>query len=125
MTPSGTTLLGLVKHLAYVEYGWFCDTFGRASESLEFDLADPDADWRIEPNETTAEIIALYGRARVAANLAVDEVPLDTRGTAWFGDAVSMRWVLIHMIEETCRHVGHMDIIRESIDGVTGDHNRD
>ena len=45
-------------------------------------------------------------------------------GTAWWGDQVSMRWVLIHEVEETARHAGHMDILRELIDGATGDHNR-
>jgi hypothetical protein len=53
---------------------------------------------------------------------AIDEVDLDTTGTAWFGDPVSMRWVLIHMIEDTVRHAGHMGIVRELIDGATGDH---
>ena len=55
----------------------------------------------------------------------IDEVDLDELGTAWSGEAVSLRWVLIHMIEETARHVGHMDVLRELIDGATGDHNRD
>ena len=125
MTPSGTNLLGLVKHLASVEYGWFCDTFGRKGESIPFDEDDPEADMRAEPHETTAAIVEYYGRARAAADLVIDEVDLDDVGTAWFGDAVSMRWVLIHMIEETARHAGHMDILRELIDGATGDHPRD
>jgi uncharacterized damage-inducible protein DinB len=122
MTPSGTNLLGLVKHLASVEYGWFCETFGRESESIPFDEDDPDADMRAEPDETTAEILAYYGRARAAADRAIDELDVDVVGTAWFGEAVSMRWVLIHMVEETARHAGHMDILRELIDGATGDH---
>lgn len=125
MVPSGTSMLGLVKHLASVEYGWFCETFGRESDSVLFDEADPDADMRAEAHETTADIVAYYGRARAAADRVIDEVDLDTTGTAWFGDAVSMRWVLIHMIEETARHAGHMDIMRELIDGATGDHLRD
>jgi hypothetical protein len=58
----------------------------------------------------------------VAANQVIAETDLDTTGTAWFGEAVSMRWVLIHMIEETARHAGHLDIVRELIDGATGDH---
>ena len=124
MTPSGTSLLGLVKHLAGVEYGWFCQTFGREVEPLPFDEDDPDADLRVEPHESTADIIAFYGRARAAADRAIDELEVDALGTAWFGDQVSMRWVLIHMIEETARHAGHMDILRELIDGATGDHNR-
>jgi len=122
MTPSGTSLLGLVKHLASVEYGWFCDTFGRESESIPFDEADPDADMRAAPHESTADILEYYRRARAAADQVIDELDVDDLGVAWFGDGVSMRWVLIHMIEETARHTGHMDIVRELIDGTTGDH---
>jgi uncharacterized damage-inducible protein DinB len=121
MVPSGTSLLGLVKHLAAVEYSWFCETFGRETESLPFD-DDPDADLRVEPHETTDDILQFYGRARAAADGVIEEVAVDETGTAWFGDAVSMRWVLIHMIEETARHAGHLDILRELIDGATGDH---
>ncbi len=125
MTPSGTNLLGLVKHLGSVEYGWFCETFGRESEAIPFDANEPDADMRAGPDEATADIIAYYARARAAADRVIDEVDLDDVGTAWFGEAVSMRWVLIHMIEETARHTGHMDILRELIDGATGDHRPD
>jgi len=124
MTPSGTNLLGMVKHLAAVEYAWFCETFGRETEPLPFDPDDDDADLRVRPDETTADIVAFYGRARAAADRAIDELDVDDLGTAWFGDAVSMRWVLIHMVEETARHAGHMDVLRELIDGATGDHPR-
>jgi uncharacterized damage-inducible protein DinB len=122
MVPSGTSLLGLVKHLAAVEYGWFCDTFGRDAEPLPFDDDDPDADLRIEPGETTEDVLAFYGRARAAADQAIDELNVEDTGTAWFGEAVTMRWVLIHMVEETARHAGHVDILRELIDGMAGDH---
>jgi hypothetical protein len=125
MTPSGTNLLGLVKHLAAVEYAWFCQTFGRETEPLPFDDVDANADLRVSPNETTQDILAFYARARGAADQVIDEVDLEDTGTAWFGDAVSMRWVLIHMLEETARHAGHIDILRELIDGATGDHRRD
>ena len=122
LTPSGTNLLGLVKHLACVEYGWFCETFGRATEPLPFVQADPDADLRVEPHESTADILAFYDRANAAANQVIDELEVKDTGTAWYGETVSLRWVLIHMIEETARHAGHMDIVRELIDGATGDH---
>jgi uncharacterized damage-inducible protein DinB len=122
MTPSGTNLLGMVKHLAAVEYGWFCETFGRPTEPLPFDDDNPDADLRVRPDETTEDILAFYARARAASDRVIDELELDTTGTAWFGDAVSLRWVLIHMVEETARHAGHVDIVRELIDGMTGDH---
>lgn len=125
MTPSGTSLLGLVKHLAAVEYGWFCETFGRETEPLPFDQEDENAELRIDPHETTDEVLAFYARARVAADRVIDELDIEDVGTAWFGDTVSLRWVLIHMVEETARHVGHMDILRELIDGATGDHVRE
>jgi len=125
MTSSGTNLLGLVKHLASVEYGWFCETFGRDSDSLPFDPDDPDADMRAAPGETTADIVAFYRRAREAADAVIAELSLSDLGTAWSGETVSLRWVLIHMLEDTARHAGHMDIVRELIDGATGDHPSD
>ena len=122
MTASGTSLLGLVKHLAAVEYGWFCQTFDRPTEPLPFDADDADADLRPRPEETVADIVAFYARARAAADQVIDEHDITDLGTAWFGDPVTLRWVLIHMVEETARHAGHMDILRELVDGRTGDH---
>jgi uncharacterized damage-inducible protein DinB len=124
MTPSGTSLLGLVKHLAAVEYSWFGTTFGRDTEALPFDESDPEADLRTTADESTADVVDFYKRAWLASDQAIDEIGLDELGTAWWGDQVSMRWVLIHEVEETARHAGHMDILRELIDGATGDHNR-
>ncbi|MGW2160481.1 DinB family protein [Nonomuraea sp. NPDC001699] len=121
MTPSGTSLLGIVKHLAAVEYGWFCSTFGREAEPLWF---APEDDFEIGERETTEQIAAFYGRARAAADKAISDLPLDAPGTSWAGEPVTLRWVLIHMIEDTVRHAGHMDILRELIDGATGDHPR-
>lgn len=120
VVPSGTSLLGLVKHLGSVEYGWFCHTFGRSTEPLPLDEEDPEADLRVESDETTADIVGLYTRARAAADEVIAELSVEDLGTAWFGEQVSMRWVLIHMLEETARHAGHMDIARELIDGETG-----
>jgi uncharacterized damage-inducible protein DinB len=125
MTPSGTNLLGLVKHLAAVEYEWFCRTFGRETEPLPFDDEDENADLRAEPHESAADIVEFYHRARASADRVIGELDPDDVGKAWFGDTVSLRWVLIHMIEETARHAGHMDIVRELIDGATGDHRPD
>ncbi|WP_042381481.1 DinB family protein [Streptacidiphilus melanogenes] len=124
LVPSGTSLLGLVKHLAAVEYGWFCETFGAKSEPLPFDDDDTDADLRVEPGETTADLLAFYDRACAAANAVIVSTDLDATGTSWSGAEVSMRWVLVHMIEETARHAGHVDILRELLDGMTGDHDR-
>ncbi len=125
ITPSGLSPIGLLKHLGAVEYGWFCATFGRPHEPLPFDEDDEDADLAVAAEESCDEVIAFYGRARVAANAAVAEIEVDATGTAWFGEEVSMRWVMIHMLEELARHAGHMDVMREMIDGMTGDHDRE
>lgn len=123
LVPSGTSLIGLVKHLAAVEYGWFCETFGREVEPFTFDVdADPDSDMHAAPGETAEDIVAFYRRAVAAADASIAATDLDATGRSWHGDEVSMRWVIVHMIEEVARHAGHMDIIRELIDGATGDH---
>ena len=85
---------------------------------------DPDADLRVRPDETSDQVLAFYSRARSASDRVIDELDLEATGTAWFGEAVSLRWVLIHMLEETARHAGHVDILRELIDGKVGDHKR-
>ena len=122
MTTSGTNLLGLVKHLAGVEYQWFCQTFGREPEAVARMETDPVADMRAGPDESTADIVDYYQRARAASDRAVEELDIEAVGTAWFGQPVAMRHVLIGMIEETARHAGHIDILRELIDGSTGSH---
>jgi hypothetical protein len=91
---------------------------------LPFDPDDPEASLCPRPDETAADLVAFYSRARTAADRAIEEVGLDETGTSWSGSTVSMRWVLIHMIEETARHTGHLDILRELIDGETGEHLR-
>jgi uncharacterized damage-inducible protein DinB len=122
MVPSGTNLLGLVKHLANAEYGWFCETFGRPTEPLTDISQDPEADMRAAEGETTEEVVAFYRRAWEAADAAIDELALEATGTAYTGRTVSLRWVLVHMIEDTVRHAGHADILRELVDGGTGHH---
>jgi uncharacterized damage-inducible protein DinB len=119
VTPSGTNLLGLVKHLAGVEYQWLPATYGRETEPLETDVV---ADMSAGPHESTAGIVAFYGRARAAADAVIDAHDVEDLGTAWFGEQVSLRRVLVGLIEETARHAGHMDILRELIDGATGSH---
>ena len=98
--------------------------FGRQTEPLPFSDDDPDADLRVRPDETSDQVLAFYSRARSASDRVIDELDLEATGTAWFGEAVSLRWVLIHMLEETARHAGHVDILRELIDGKVGDHKR-
>ncbi len=97
-----------MKHLAAVEYGWFCETFGGQAEPLPFDPDDENAELRVLPHETTADIVQFYGRARAAADRVSDGLDLDDVGKAWFREAGSLRWVLIHLIEETARHAGYV-----------------
>jgi len=125
MVPSGTSLLGIVKHLAWVERWWFVDFIGGGTVDYPWSDADPDADFRIEVDETIASISQLYIDAVGEANAVIAAAPdLDVTGTLESGPR-SLRWVLVHMIDETGRHAGHADIVRELIDGSTGDYPED
>ncbi|NUT12028.1 MAG: DUF664 domain-containing protein, partial [Nonomuraea sp.] len=93
-------------------------------EELPFDDDDEDADLRVDPGETTADVLDFYARARASSDEVIEKFGLEDLGTNERGERVTLRWVLIHMIEETARHVGHMDIVRELIDGASGDHRR-
>jgi hypothetical protein len=117
INPGGMCLLGLVKHLAGAEYYWLCELFDRPAEPVSLAASD---DVRLDPGDTTESVLGLYTRARTAADHAISEVDLDTTATTWLGDRVSFRWAILHMIEETARHAGHADLIREHIDGASG-----
>jgi len=82
-----------VKNLTAIEYGWFCETFGRPTELRPFD-DDPETDLRVRSEEATQDILVFYGRVRAAGDEVIDEVGLEETGTAWFGQAVPLRWVL-------------------------------
>src|SRR5690349_23533480 len=88
MVPSGTSLVGLVKHLANSEYGWFCETFGRPHEPLTDISEDIEADMRAAPGETTQEIVDFYRRSWTAADASVLELGLDATGTSYAGTTV-------------------------------------
>jgi uncharacterized damage-inducible protein DinB len=122
-TASGTSLGGLVKHLAWVERGWFRWRF--LGEDLEGDPCtddDPDADLRVEPGETLADILQLYADACAESRAVFDAHDLDAVTTNHpRRGPVTLRWIALHMIDETARHAGHLDILREQLDGVTGD----
>jgi uncharacterized protein DUF664 len=121
MVPSRTSLLGMVKHLAFVERGWFQETVANEPFDYPFDTNDPDADFRIEEEETAADIFDLYRRACDGSRRALDAASLDdmVQNPSRRFD-YNVRWVVVHMIEETARHAGHADIIRELLDGKTG-----
>lgn len=120
VVPSGTSMLGLVKHLAWVEQWWFVDFIGGGFPDYPWSDDDPDADFRIEDDETIESVSQLYADSVAEANAVIDgAASLDVTGEVGGGQR-SLRWVLVHMIEETARHAGHADIIRELIDGTTG-----
>ncbi len=127
MTPTGTNLLGMVKHLASVELGYFGATFGRPSaEPLPWfdEDAEPNADMWVPPEESQDDIVSLYRRAWTHADATIADLPLDAVGAVpWWPEerrAVTLHRILVHMIAETHRHAGHADIVRELIDGVVG-----
>ena len=121
MVPSGTSLLGIVKHLAYVERGWFQENVGNERFEYPFDVDDPEADFRIEAGETAEDIFDLYRQACARSRQALEAASLDDMVENPDRSAdYNVRWVVVHMIEETARHVGHADIIREQLDGRSG-----
>jgi uncharacterized damage-inducible protein DinB len=120
-TPSGMSLLGLVKHLAYVERNWFQNRFLNRELPIPWTGGDPGGDFRIEPGETADSIVAFY-RAEVAeARRIVAEVDSLETIARHPKRPHSLRRILIHMIEETARHNGHADLMREFTDGQTGE----
>lgn len=123
MTPSDTKLLGILKHLVYVERWWFQDNFlGRECDYPWSESGDMEADFKIFPGETIASITALYDAECVVSREIVEAASLDDvaarpRRT---GGYPTLRWIMLHMIEEVARHNGQADVLRELIDGKTG-----
>ncbi|WP_345572277.1 DinB family protein [Nonomuraea rosea] len=127
LTPTGTNLLGLVKHVAGVELGYFGDSFGRPfAEPLPWtaDDAELNVDMWATADETREEIVGLYHRAWAHSDATIDALALDATGqVAWWPEErrqVRLHQILIHVIAETNRHAGHADIVRELIDGTVG-----
>jgi uncharacterized damage-inducible protein DinB len=127
MTPTGTNLLGLVKHVASVEAGYLGAAFGRPlDEPLPWyaDDAEPNADMWATADESRQQIVALYRRVWAHADTTIRTRGLDAVGLVphWPPDRreVTLQQALVHMIAETHRHAGHADIVRELIDGAVG-----
>jgi len=127
MVPTGTNLLGLVKHVASVELGYFGETFGRPfEEPLPWldEGAEPNADMWATPDESRQQIIGLYHRAWAHSDATIEALDLDDIGhVPWWPEdrwEVTLHRILVHMIAETHRHTGQADIVRELIDGAAG-----
>lgn len=125
-TPTGTNLLGIVKHVAACEADYFGVTFGRPWPEPQpwiADDAEPNADMWATAEESMADVVAFAGRVRAHADATIEALDLDAHGhVPWWGDRgdVTLRRVLVHMIAEAARHAGHMDILREQIDESAG-----
>ncbi|WP_053203418.1 DinB family protein [Jiangella muralis] len=127
MTPTGTNLLGLVKHVASMEYEYFGNVFDRpAPEPLPWldDDAEANADLWATVDQSREWVAGFYQRAITHADATIDALALDDTGTVpWWpadGNTVTLHWILVHMIAETARHAGHADIVRETVDGAIG-----
>ena len=131
VAASSITLGGMLKHLAYVEEWWFSERLhGRDPvppwDTVDWD-ADPDWDWHSAAEDSPEELLALWQDAVARSRYLVAEALADggldrLAGRTWpDGRAPSLRWILCHMIEEYARHNGHADLIRESVDGQTGE----
>ncbi len=127
LVPTGTNLLGLVKHVASVEAGYLGDVFGRPFPEPVPGL-DPDAevnaDMFASADETRDEIVAFSHRVRAHSDATIDALALDAEGTVpWWPperNPVRLDEIVVHMIAEINRHAGHADIVRELIDGEAG-----
>ncbi len=130
MTPTGTNLLGLVKHCAGVEWGYFGEVVGRpfpGARDLDWDEGG-DAELGGGMYATAAEsrelVTGYYRRVWAHSDATIQELPLDARGTVpWWPEEnrhPTLHTLLVHTIQETARHAGHADIIRETIDGAAG-----
>ncbi|WP_108250721.1 DinB family protein [Planctomonas deserti] len=127
VVPTGTNLLGLVKHVASVEAGYLGDTFGRPfPEPLPWmaDDAEPNADMWATAEESRESVVGLYRRVWAHSDATIAALDLDSPGTVawWAADrrSVTLHRILVHMIAENQRHAGHADIARELIDGAAG-----
>ena len=127
LVPTGTNLLGLVKHLAGVEFGYFGEVFARPVADLPlwyYSEDEPNVDMFATAEESASEIVALYHRAWAHTDATVAELPLDAAGEVpwWSAERrrVTLQQVLVHVIAETHRHAGHADLLRELIDSAAG-----
>jgi uncharacterized damage-inducible protein DinB len=122
---SNLTMIGLVRHMAMVEQIWFARTFlgNQDEEILWNDPTNYDRDFEPLPEDTLAKALHAYDREVARARqIELDAASLDVLSAIGNRDRIpSLRWIIIHMIEEYARHCGHADLIRQSIDGATGD----
>lgn len=126
VTPTGTNVLGLVKHVAGVQVGYFGEVFGRPLPDQPAWLESEDGeDMYASLDETMADIVAFHHRSAAHADATIEALDLTATGTVpWWPEGhreVTLHRILVHMAYETARHAGHADIVREMLDGLAGD----
>lgn len=131
-TPTGTNLLGIVRHVANVEIGYFGPSFGREWPAPDHPLvvtdddydADPQADWWVPAEVPAAAVADFYRDVAAFGDRTIADLPLDALGAVpWWPEErreVSLARIIVHVISDTTRHAGHADILREGIDGAAG-----
>jgi hypothetical protein len=121
--PSELTLLGLVQHMALVEWWWFEHIFAGGDMPEPIDTsADPDFEFHhVVPEEADASIAMFEHMCAHAREIEAATTTLDALSASTERQTRDLRWVMVHMIEEYARHNGHADLLRECIDGVVGD----
>jgi uncharacterized damage-inducible protein DinB len=122
---SGWTCLQLVNHLAAEERLWFRGIVAGEPVALPESDRDDSAEWHVDPGEPPAAVLERYGEEIRLADAVLDAVPFDAHPRRRFErwpdwEIRDVRWVVLHMIEETARHLGHLDAARELLDGRTG-----
>ncbi len=118
-SPSGMTLPGIVRHLENVERSWIREVFaGESGLSYDFTDEDPDGEWKVPADVPVAQVLAAYAAESALCDAVIAAASLDDMAVR---REFSLRWILLHLIEETARHLGQMDLLREDADGSVGE----
>lgn len=125
MTKTSTNLIGIVKHLTGVTAQYLISSFGRDREIFDWERGEEPEFWYggdmwATPEESTGDLLSAYRRACAAALKSIDTLELDAIGTHHTGLKVSLRWMILTVLVDTLRHLGHADVVRENIDGAVG-----
>ncbi len=119
-TPTGLTLHGIVRHLENVERSWFREVFaGETDVNYDWTDEDPDGEFQVPPSVGMAHLLTSYQEECARCDAVINAAPSLDKGSTQRG--MSLRWIILHMIEETARHLGHVDILREQVDGMVGE----
>ena len=119
-TSSGLTIPGVIRHLENVERWWFREIFaGETDLSYDWTDKDPDAEFHPPDDVRVADLLAAYAAESVGCDAVIEAASSLDQVSATRG--YSLRWILVHLIQETARHLGHLDLLRELADGQVGE----